>query len=151
VRSGNSSKCVWTLNHLRADKPRGIPHDSAGTGCKMMLARSKEYQRSTRGGNARTLHKHFDRGTRSGKAAASLAEHSVSRAALARGIHHEEFLDKVTNAIAHDWFGERCIPRFFCALGSAKGFTNTRPSSSRGRARGETGQCQRIWNIVAVC
>jgi hypothetical protein len=45
----------------------------------------------------------------------------VNGAALALGIDNEEFLEKVSHAIAHNWFGEQIYPAPFAALGLGEG------------------------------
>jgi hypothetical protein len=45
----------------------------------------------------------------------------VNSAALALGINSDEFLDRVTHALAHDWFGEQIYPAPFAAIGLGEG------------------------------
>ncbi len=67
----------------------------------------------------------------------------VSSAALALG-NNEEFLDKVTHAIAHDWFGQQIYPAPFAALGLGEGLSEYATIVIDEASRGETGRRQRI-------
>jgi hypothetical protein len=68
----------------------------------------------------------------------------VSSAALALGINNEQFLDKVTHAIAHDWFGEQIYPAPFAALGLGEGLPEYATIVIDEASKGEAGRRQRI-------
>ena len=50
----------------------------------------------------------------------------VNPAALALGINSDEFLDKVTHALAHNWFGDQIYPPPFAELGLGEGLPGLR-------------------------
>jgi hypothetical protein len=68
----------------------------------------------------------------------------VSTSALALGIDNEEFLDKVTHAIAHDWFGQQIYPAPFAALGLGEGLPEYATIVIDEASKGEAGRRQRI-------
>ncbi len=68
----------------------------------------------------------------------------VSTAALALGINSEEFVDKVTHAIAHDWFGQQIYPAPFAALGLGEGLPEYATIVIDEASKGEAGRRQRI-------
>ncbi len=68
----------------------------------------------------------------------------VSSTALALGINNEEFLDKVTHAIAHDWFGEQVYPAPFAALGLGEGLPEYATIVIDEANKGEAGRRQGI-------
>jgi hypothetical protein len=48
----------------------------------------------------------------------------INPAALALGIHSDAFLEKVTHAMAHNWFGDEMYPTADSALGLAEGLAD---------------------------
>ncbi|MFY9729788.1 MAG: M1 family aminopeptidase [Candidatus Acidiferrales bacterium] len=72
----------------------------------------------------------------------------VSSAALALGINNEEFLDKVTHAIAHDWFGQQIYPAPFAALGLGEGLPEYATIVIDEASKGEAGRRQRIMEYL---
>jgi hypothetical protein len=68
----------------------------------------------------------------------------VSSATLGLGINNEEFLDKVTHAIAHDWFGQLIYPPPFAALGLGEGLPEYATIVIDEASKGEAGRRQRI-------
>jgi hypothetical protein len=68
----------------------------------------------------------------------------VNTAALALGINSEEFLDKVTHAIAHNWFGEQIYPAPFAALGIGEGLPEYATIVIDEASKGEAARHRRI-------
>jgi hypothetical protein len=68
----------------------------------------------------------------------------VNTAALALGINSEEFLDKVTHAIAHNWFGEQIYPAPFAALGIGEGLPEYATIVIDEASKGEAARRRRI-------
>jgi hypothetical protein len=68
----------------------------------------------------------------------------VNTAALALGINSEEFLDRVTHAIAHNWFGEQIYPAPFAALGIGEGLPEYATIVIDEASKGEAARRRRI-------
>jgi hypothetical protein len=68
----------------------------------------------------------------------------VNTASLALGINSEEFLNKVTHAIAHNWFGEQIYPAPFAALGIGEGLPEYATIVIDEASKGEAARRKRI-------
>jgi hypothetical protein len=93
------------------------------------------------------LHNHMT--GEAGPAAASFPGGAlVNPAALALGINNDEFLDKVTHAIAHNWFGGQIYSPPFAALGLGEGLPDYATIVIDEARKGEAARRQRVVNLL---
>ena len=143
-RSGNSSVVFWTLGPLKGDTAASAQRiDSAW---KVMQNDFGPLDKNISGphvAESPELRNHLT--SEPGPAAAAFPGGAlVSSTALALGINNEEFLEKVTHAIAHNWFGEQIYPAPFAALGLGEGLPEYATIVIDEASKGEAGRRQRI-------
>jgi peptidase M1-like protein len=68
----------------------------------------------------------------------------VNSATLALGLNSDEFLDRVTHALAHDWFGEQIYPAPFAALGLGEGLPDYASIVIDEARKGDAARSQRV-------
>ena len=133
-RSGNNSVVFWTLEPLKGDTATSAQRIEAAW--NVMQNDFGPLDKNISGphvAESPELRNHLT--SEPGPAAAAFPGGAlVSSTALALGINNEEFLDKVTHAIAHNWFGEQIYPAPFAALGLGEGTSRIRDDCYR---RGE--------------
>ncbi len=72
----------------------------------------------------------------------------VNPAALALGINSDKFLDKVTHALAHNWFGEQIYPPPFAQVGLGEGLPEYATIVIDEARKGEAARRQRIVHLL---
>jgi Peptidase family M1 domain len=72
----------------------------------------------------------------------------VNPAALALGVGSDEFLDKVTHALAHNWFGGQIYSPPFAALGLGEGLPYYATIVIDEARKGESARRQRVSNLL---
>ncbi len=147
-RRGNNSAVFWTLEPLKGDTTTSAQRIESAW--NVMQNDFGPLDRNISGphvAESTELHNHFTGET--GSAAAAFPGGAlVSSAALALGINNQEFLDKVTHAIAHDWFGQQIYPAPFAALGLGEGLPEYATIVIDEASKGEAGRRQRIMEYL---
>ena len=142
-RSGNNSVVFWTLEPLKGDTTTSAQRiESAWNVMQNDFGPLDKKISGPHVAESPELRNHLTGET--GSAAAFPGGALVSSAALALGINNEEFLDKVTHAIAHNWFGEQIYPAPFAALGLGEGLPEYATIVIDEASKGEAGRRQRI-------
>jgi len=143
-RRGNSSVVFWTLEPLKGDTAASAQRIESAW--NVMQNNFGPLDRNISGphvAQSPELRNHLTGET--GPAAAAFPGGAlVSSAGLALGINNEEFLDKVTHAIAHDWFGQQIYPAPFAVLGLGEGLPEYATVVIDEASKGEAGRRQRI-------
>ena len=143
-RSGNRSVVFWTLEPLKGETATSAQRIEAAW--NVMQNDFGPLDKNISGphvAESPELRNHLTGET--GPAAAAFPGGAlVSSAALALGVNSEEFLDKVTHAIAHNWFGEQIYPAPFAALGLGEGLPEYATIVIDEASKGEAGRRQRI-------
>ncbi len=143
-RSENGSVVFWTLEPLKGDATTSAQRiDSAWNVMQNDFGPLDKNISGPHVAESPELRNHLT-GERGPAAAAFPGGALVSSAALALGINNEEFLDKVTHAIAHDWFGEQIYPAPFAALGLGEGLPEYATIVVDEASKGEAGRRKRI-------
>jgi hypothetical protein len=68
----------------------------------------------------------------------------VNPAALALGLDNEEFLERVTHALAHDWFGDEIFPAPDAVLGMGEGLPEYATIIVEEARKGDAGRRRRV-------
>jgi hypothetical protein len=68
----------------------------------------------------------------------------VNPAALALGLDSDEFLERVTHALAHDWFGDEISPALDAALGMGEGLPQYATIVVEEARKGDAGRRRRV-------
>ena len=143
-RRDNGSVVFWTLEPLKGDSTASAQR--IGSAWNVMQNDFGPLDKNIRGPHvveSPQLRSHLTGET--GSAAAAFPGGAlVSSAAFALGINNEEFLDKVTHAIAHDWFGQLIYPPPFAVLGLGEGLPEYATIVIDEASKGEAGRRQRI-------
>ena len=143
-RSGKSSVVFWTLEPLKQDTAASVQRiESAWNTMQTDFGPLDKNISGPHVVESPDLRNHLT-GEAGPAAAAFPGGALVSSAALALGINNEEFLDKVTHAIAHDWFGQQIYPAPFAALGLGEGLPEYATIVIDEASKGEAGRRQRI-------
>jgi hypothetical protein len=143
-RRENGSVVFWTLEPIKGDTTASAQRIESAW--NVMQSDFGPLDKSIRGPHvveSPELRNHLT-GEAGSAAAAFPGGALVSSAALALGINSEEFLDKVTHAIAHDWFGQLIYPAPFAALGLGEGLPEYATIVIDEASKGEAGRRQRI-------
>jgi hypothetical protein len=140
----SSSTIFWTLEPLKEDPAASAARiASAWTTMQTDFGALDKDIRAPHVVESPELRNH--RTGEAGPAAASFPGGAlVSPGALALGINSDEFLDKVTHAIAHDWFGEQIYPAPFAALGLGEGLPDYATIVIDESRKGEAARRERV-------
>ena len=143
-RSGKSSVAFWTLEPLKQDTAASAQRiESAWNTMQTDFGSLDKNISAPHVVESPDLRNHLT--GQAGPAAEAFPGGAlVSSAALALGINNEEFLDKVTHAVAHDWFGQQIYPEPFAALGLGEGLPEYATIVIDEASKGEAGRRQRI-------
>ncbi|HEY2108989.1 MAG TPA: M1 family aminopeptidase [Candidatus Acidoferrales bacterium] len=143
-RRDNGSVVFWTLEPLKGDSAASVQQiESAWNTMQNDFGPLDKNIRGPHVVESPELHNHLTGET--GPAAAAFPGGAlVSSAAFALGINDAEFLDKVTHAIAHDWFGQLIYPAPFAALGLGEGLPEYATIVIDEASKGEAGRRERI-------
>jgi len=147
-RNGNGSVVFWTLEPLKDDTAASAQRiESAWNVMQNDFGPLDKNIRGPHVVETPELRNHLTGGA--GPAAAAFPGGAlVSSSALALGVSNEEFLDKVTHAIAHDWFGQQIYPAPFAALGLGEGLPEYATIVIDEASKGEAGRRQRIMDYL---
>jgi hypothetical protein len=143
-RGRNGSVAFWTLEPVKGDTATSAQRIESAW--NVMQNDFGPLDRNISGphvAESPELHNHLT-GEAGPAAAAFPGGALVSSAALALGINNEEFLDRVTHAIAHDWFGQQIYPAPFAAMGLGEGLPEYATIVIDEASKGEAGRRQRI-------
>jgi len=147
-RSGNGSVAFWTLEPLKGDTATSAQRiESAWNVMQNDFGPLDKNIKGPHVAESPELRNHLT-GEPGPAAAAFPGGALVSSAALALGINNEELLDKVTHAIAHDWFGHQIYPAPFAALGLGEGLPEYATIVIDEASKGEAGRRQRIMDYL---
>lgn len=145
---GAGTVIFWTLEPLKGD-----PAASAERISSAWEALEKNFgplEKKSRGPyivESPELRNHFT--GEAGPAAASFPGGAlVNPAALALGINSDEFLDLVTHALAHDWFGEQIYPPPFAQIGLGEGLPEYATIVIDEARKGEAARRQRVVRLL---
>jgi hypothetical protein len=147
-RSGNGSVAFWTLEPLKGDTAASAQRiESAWNVMQNDFGPLDKNIKGPHVAESPELRNHLT-GEAGPAAAAFPGGALVSSAALALEINNEEFLDKVTHAIAHNWFGEQIYPAPFAVLGLGEGLPEYATIVIDEASKGEAGRRQRIMDYL---
>lgn len=143
-RSGNGSVVFWTLEPMKGDTITSFQRiESAWNVMQNDFGPLDKNIKGPHVVESPDLRNHLTGET--GPAASAFPGGAlVSSATLALGTNNEEFLGKVTHAIARNWFGQQIYPAPFAALGLGEGLPEYATIVMDEANRGETGRRERI-------
>jgi Peptidase family M1 domain len=147
-RRGANSVVFWTLEPLKEDPAASAERIAAAWDTLQKIFGSLDK-------NARAPYIVESPGLRNhttgeaGPAAASFPGGAlVNPAALAMGINSDEFLDKVTHALARNWFGEQIYPPPFAQIGLGEGLPEYATIVIDEARKGEAARRQRVVQLL---